>query len=95
MNSAHGLASLALAALLGACSPSPQSEEVREKSSPAETAAIVLPETETLAPVLDAEGNELDPQLADAVREHMASDQAAMEASEAPDAAQEPTPDET
>ena len=72
------LAGLAAATLLTACSPA-ASSDADEKSFRAEAAAAAEPSEEKLAPVTDAEGNELDPQLADAVRAKMAEDKAALE----------------
>lgn len=77
MNITHALAALALAAALNACSPAPTSD-VDEKSLRAEPIAAAEPNDEA-RPVLDAQGNELDPELADAVREKMEEDKAALE----------------
>ncbi len=74
------LAGLAAATLLSACSPT--SSDADEKIFRAEAAAVAAPSEETLPPVLDAEGNELDPQLADAVRAKMEEDKAALESGE-------------
>ena len=72
-------AGLATAALLSACSPTAQSE-ADEKAMRAETPAMAEQAEKKAMPVLDAEGNELDPELADAVREKMEEDKAALEA---------------
>ena len=77
MNITHALAALTLAAALNACSPAPTSD-VDEKSLRAEPIAAAEPNDEA-RPVLDAQGNELDPELADAVREKMEEDRAALE----------------
>ena len=81
MNITHALAALALAAALNACSPAPTSD-ADEKSFRAEPVAAAASADEKLPPVLDAEGNELDPELADAVRAKMAEDKAALEPGE-------------
>ena len=91
MNITHGLAALALAAMLNACSPAPQTEVDEtsfRKETPAQAAAA---SEETLPPVLDAQGNELDPELAEAVRAKMEEDKAALESGES--AASAPTDD--
>ena len=81
MRTVSALAGLAVATLLSACSPT--SSDADEKSFRAEAAAAVAqPNEQGQQPVLDAEGNELDPQLADAVRAKMAEDNAAIEDSE-------------
>ena len=80
------LAGMALAALLGACSPAPQQSSGEDEPRPA-VAAMAEPEEQELAPVLDSEGNELDPELADAVREKLASEAPVAEREEDPDAA--------
>ena len=80
MRTVSALAGLAVATLLSACSPT--SSDVDEKSFRAEAAAVAQPNEQGQQPVLDAEGNELDPQLADAVRAKMAEDKAAIEDSE-------------
>ena len=72
------LAGLAVVSLLSGCSPA-ASSDADEKSFRAETAAAAEPSEDKLPPVLDAEGNELDPQLADAVRAKMDEDNAAAE----------------
>ena len=72
------LAGLAVASLLTACSPA-ASSDADEKSFRAEAAVAAEPSEDKLPPVLDAEGNELDPQLADAVRAKMDEDNAAAE----------------
>ena len=72
------LAALATAALLSACSPTAQAD-ADEKAMRAETPAMAEQAEEKAMPVLDAEGNELDPELADAVREKMEEDKAALE----------------
>ena len=77
MRTVSALAGLAVATLLGGCSPT--SSDADEKSFRAEAAAAAASSEETLPPVLDAEGNELDPQLADAVRAKMDEDNAAAE----------------
>ena len=77
MTSRHGLAVLALVAALSGCSPAAQTD-ADEKSFRAEPIAAADP-SEAQPPVLDAQGNELDPQLADAVRAKMEEDQAAPE----------------
>ena len=71
-------ACVALASLLAACSPAAQSD-ADEKAMRAETPAMAEQAAEKAMPVLDAEGNELDPELADAVREKMEEDKAALE----------------
>ena len=73
------LAGLVTAALLSGCSPAAQSD-ADEKAMRAETPAMAEQAAEKAMPVLDAEGNELDPELADAVREKMEEDKAALEA---------------
>ena len=80
MRTVSALAGLAVATLLGGCSPT--SSDADEKSFRAEAAAAAASSEETLPPVLDAEGNELDPQLADAVRAKMEEDKAALESGE-------------
>ena len=75
------LAALATAALLSACSPTAQAD-ADEKAMRAETPAMAEQAEEKPMPVLDAEGNELDPELADAVREKMEEDKAALEEGE-------------
>ena len=80
MRIVSALAGLAAATLLSACSPT--SSDADGKSFRAEAAAVAAPSEETLPPVLDAEGNELDPQLADAVRAKMEEDKAALESGE-------------
>ena len=85
------LAGLATAALLAACSPSVQSD-ADEKAMRAEAPAEVAATAENEMPVLDAEGNELDPELADAVRAKMEEDKAASDGSAA-DEASAPTDD--
>ena len=72
------LAALATAALLSACSPTAQAD-ADEKAMRAETPAMAEQAEEKAMPVLDAQGNELDPELADAVREKMEEDKAALE----------------
>ena len=72
------LAGLVTAALLSGCSPAAQSD-ADEKAMRAETPAMAEQAAEKAMPVLDAEGNELDPELADAVREKMEEDRAALE----------------
>ena len=72
------LAGLVTAALLSACSPTAQAD-ADEKAMRAETPAMAEQAEEKAMPVLDAEGNELDPELADAVREKMEEDKAALE----------------
>ena len=79
------LTGLAAAALLSACSPSAQAD-ADEKAMRAEAPAQAVAEAEKPMPVLDAEGNELDPELADAVREKMEEDKAALEGPVADDA---------
>ena len=86
MNPAHGLAGMALAAWLGACSPAPLQPSGEDDPRPA-VAAMAEPVEQALPPVLDADGNELDPELADAVREKMASDTPSVERDDDPDAA--------
>ena len=71
-------AALATAALLSACSPTAQAD-ADEKAMRAETPAMAEQAEEKAMPVLDAQGNELDPELADAVREKMEEDKAALE----------------
>ena len=80
----HGPALAALVALLGACSPAPQQSPSGDEPRPA-VAAMADPVEQEPDPVLDAEGNELDPELADAVREKMA-EQGAPEPDADPDA---------
>ena len=77
MRTVSALAGLAVATLLGACSPT--SSDADEKSFRAEAAAVAQPDEQGQQPVLDAQGNELDPQLADAVRAKMDEDNAAAE----------------
>ena len=77
MRTVSALAGLAVATLLGGCSPT--SSDADEKSFRAEAAAVAEPNEQCQQPVLDAQGNELDPQLADAVRAKMAEDKAALE----------------
>lgn len=77
MNSKHGLAVLTLVAALTACSPAAQTD-ADEKSFRAETPAQAEVAAEKPMPVLDAQGNELDPELADAVRAKMEEDKAAL-----------------
>ena len=72
------LAALATAALLSACSPTAQAD-ADEKAMRAETPAMAEQAEEKAMPVLDAQGNELDPELADAVRAKMEEDKAALE----------------
>ena len=72
------LAALATAALLSACSPTAQAD-ADEKAMRAESPAMAEQAMEKPMPVLDAQGNELDPELADAVREKMEEDKAALE----------------
>ena len=72
------LAGLVTAALLSACSPTAQSD-ADEKAIRAESPAMAEQAMEKPMPVLDAQGNELDPELADAVREKMDEDKAALE----------------
>lgn len=76
MRTVSALAAVAIATLLSACSPAASSAD--EKSFRAEAAASAVPNDEEQQPVLDAQGNELDPQLADAVREKMEEDKAAL-----------------
>ena len=83
------LAGLATATLLAACSPTAQSD-ADEKAMRAEAPAIAEQDADKELPVLDAEGNELDPELADAVREKMAEEKAALEGA-SPDDASAPT----
>lgn len=78
MRSVLALAGLATATLLSACSPAAQSD-TDEKAMRAETPAMAAQAEEKAMPVLDAEGNELDSELADAVREKMEEDKAALE----------------
>ena len=78
MRMVPALAGLATAALLSACSPTAQSE-ADEKAIRAESPAMAEQAMEKPMPVLDAQGNELDPELADAVREKMDEDKAALE----------------
>ena len=75
------LAGLALAWLLAGCSPA-ASSATDETSIRAESvaAAVAEPTEEKLPPVTDAEGNELDPALAEAVRAKMDEDKAVSEA---------------
>ena len=78
MRMVPALAGLATAALLSACSPTAQSD-ADEKAMRAESPAMAEQAMEQPMPVLDAQGNELDPELADAVREKMEEDKAALE----------------
>ena len=78
------LACAALASLLAACSPAAQTD-ADEKSFRAETPAQAEVAAEKPMPVLDAQGNELDPELADAVRAKMAEEQAARQSGDDPD----------
>ena len=82
-----GLAAAA-AAILSACSPAPAtgSDEKRLRTEPV-AAAVAAPREETLPPVTDAQGNEVDPVLADAFRakveeDKMAAEEAAQAAAE-------------
>ena len=79
MRMVPALAGLAAVTLLSACSPTAQAD-ADEKAMRAETPAMAEQAEEKAMPVLDAEGNELDPELADAVREKMEEDKAALEA---------------
>ena len=83
------LAGLATATLLAACSPAAQSD-ADEKALRAEAPALAEQDADKELPVLDAEGNELDPELADAVRAKMDEEKAALEGS-SPDDASAPT----
>lgn len=76
---------LATATLLAACSPTAQSDS-DEKSLRAEAAAVAEQDVDKELPVLDAEGNELDPELADAVRAKMEEERAALEVASPDDA---------
>ncbi|QGN53609.1 hypothetical protein [Novosphingobium sp. Gsoil 351] len=78
MRTVVALAGFAATALLSACSPSPQAD-ADEKAIRAETPAQAEQAAEKPMPVLDAQGNELDPELADAVREKMEEEKAAQE----------------
>ena len=78
MRMVPALAGLATATLLSACSPTAQSD-ADEKAMRAESPAMAEQAMEKPMPVLDAQGNELDPELADAVREKMDEDKAALE----------------
>ena len=78
MRMVPALAGLAAAALLSACSPTAQND-ADEKAIRAESPAMAEQAMEKPMPVLDAQGNELDPELADAVREKMDEDKAALE----------------
>lgn len=80
MRKVSALAGLAISALLSACSPA-VSADTHEKSLRTEAivAAAAAPSEEKLAPVVDAEGNELAPELADAFRAKMEEDKAAAE----------------
>ena len=78
MRMVPALAGLATATLLSACSPTAQSD-ADEKAMRAESPAMAEQAMEKPMPVLDAQGNELDPELADAVREKMEEDKAALE----------------
>ena len=71
MNRAPLLA-LAGLALLAACSPAPPQPQETGEPPRAPAAVVAEPDPEQLPPMLDGEGNELDPELADAVREKMA-----------------------
>lgn len=82
------LAGLAAATLLTACSPT--TSDADEKAMRAEPRAIAEKAVEKELPVLDAQGNELPPELADAVREKMAEDKAATQ-SDGDTAADAPT----
>lgn len=82
MNATLVVAAGAALALLGACSPTAQ--EPTGEDEPAKTVAAmpadpVAPEP---PPMLDGEGNELDPEMADALREKMEEDKAALEEAE-------------
>ncbi len=79
------LAGLATATLLAACSPPAQSD-ADEKAMRAETPALAEQDADKELPVLDAEGNELDPELADAVRAKMDEEKAALEEASPDDA---------
>ena len=79
------LTGLATATLLGACSPAAQSD-ADEKAMRVEAPKVAEQDAQERLPVLDAEGNELDPELADAVREKMEEDKAALERPVADDA---------
>lgn len=83
------LQSAAVFAVLSACSPAPQQAQSNDEPRPTVAAAAAEPAERELAPVLDAEGNELDPELADAVREKMAESAGGPEAEEDPAAAPE------
>ena len=80
MRKVSTLAGLATAALLSACSPV-TSADAEEKTlrTEAVAAAAAAPTEEKLAPVIDSQGNELDPVLADAFRAKMEEDKAAAE----------------
>ena len=83
------LAGLVTATLLAACSPPAQSD-ADEKALRADAPAIAEQDADKEQPVLDAEGNELDAELADAVRAKMDEEKAAREGS-SPDDASAPT----
>jgi hypothetical protein len=76
MRIALALAGLSAAALLCACAPDPRSD-ADEKAMRAEPPAVVAKDEEKEMPVFDAQGNELEPELADAVREKMEEERAA------------------
>ena len=79
------LAGVALASLLAGCSPA-ASSDADEKSFRAETAAQAKPVDEPILSVTDAAGNELDPELADAVRAKMEQDKAELAGADTGDA---------
>ena len=88
MNRAPLLA-LAGLALLAACSPTPPQPQETAEPPRAPVAVVAEPDPEELPPMLDGEGNELDPELADAVREKMAENAGTPDPSEDQDAAAE------
>ena len=88
MNRAPLLA-LAGLALVAACSPAPPQPQETGEPPRAPVAVVAEPTPEELPPMLDGEGNELDPELADAVREKMAENAGTPDRVDDPDAAGE------
>ena len=86
MNRAALLA-LAGLALLAACSSAPPQPQETAEPPRAPVAVVAEPTPEELPPMLDGEGNELDPELADAVREKMAENAGTPDRSEDQDTA--------
>ena len=83
------LVALAGLALLAACSPAPPQPQDTAEPPRAPVAVVAEPTPEELPPMLDGEGNELDPELADAVREKMAENDGTPDRSEDQEAAGE------